>query len=77
MGHSLFFFLVMAPANCIVKDTMVLITLTRKWMYDFYMNCTYETLCAISYHLFHLKNVKNTHREVLLLEKLQASLQLC
>ena len=30
-------------------------------------------LCAISYHLYNLKNVKNTHGGVLLLVKLQAS----
>ena len=29
-------------------------------------------LCVISYHLYKLKNVKNTHRGVLLLVKLQA-----
>ena len=29
-------------------------------------------LCAIWYHLYNLKNVKNTHGGVLLLEKLQA-----
>ena len=29
-------------------------------------------LCAIWYHLYKLKNVKNTHRGVLLLGKLQA-----
>ena len=34
MGHSVFFLLVMAPANCFVKDTMASITLMRKWMYD-------------------------------------------
>ena len=33
--------------------------------------------CAIWYHLYNLKNVKNTHGEVLFLAKLQAfSLQL-
>ena len=39
----------------------------------------YETLCAIWYHFYHLKNVKNTHAGVLHLVKLQAevwSLQL-
>ena len=30
-----------------------------------------EMLCAILYHLYNLKNVKNTHRGVLLLIKLQ------
>ena len=30
-------------------------------------------LCAIWYHLYNLKNVKNTHGEVILLLKLQAS----
>ena len=29
--------------------------------------------CAIWYHLYNLKNVKNTHGEVLLLVKLQAT----
>ena len=28
--------------------------------------------CAICFHLYNLKNVKNTHRRVLLLVKLQA-----
>ena len=32
-----------------------------------------ETLCAIWYHLYNLKNVKNIHGGVLLLVKLQAS----
>ena len=31
----------------------------------------YETLCRIWYHLYNFKNVKNTHRLVLLLVKLQ------
>ena len=31
-----------------------------------------QTLCAILYHLYNVKNVKNTHGEVLLLLKLQA-----
>ena len=30
-----------------------------------------EMLCAILYHFYYLKNVKNTHRGVLLLIKLQ------
>ena len=30
-----------------------------------------KTLCAIWYHLYNLKNVKNTHGEMLLLVKLQ------
>ena len=32
--------------------------------------------CVIWYHLYSLKNVKNTHGRVLILVKLQASLQL-
>ena len=32
----------------------------------------YQTLCAIWYHLYSLKNMKNNHRGVLLLVKLQA-----
>ena len=32
-----------------------------------------ETLYAIQYHFYNLKNVKNTHVEVILLEKLQAT----
>ena len=32
----------------------------------------YVMVCAIWYHLYNLKNVKNTHEEVLLLVKLQA-----
>ena len=35
--------------------------------------CKHETLCAICYPLYNLKNVKNTHRGVLLLVKFQAS----
>ena len=41
----------------------------------FYILCiscqVYGMLCAIWYHLYKLKNVKNTHRGVLLLGKLQ------
>ena len=33
----------------------------------------YVILCPIWYHLYNLKNVKNTHRVALLLVKLQAS----
>ena len=33
---------------------------------------TYVTLCTVWYHLYNFKNVKNTHRGVLLLVKLQA-----
>ena len=33
---------------------------------------TYEKLCTIWYHLYNLKNVKNTHEGVILLTKLQA-----
>ena len=37
----------------------------------------YVMLCVIWYHLYNLRNVKNTHEGVLLLVKLQArSLQL-
>ena len=32
----------------------------------------YETFCAIWYHLYNLKNMKNTHGGMLLLVKLQA-----
>ena len=32
----------------------------------------YDTLCAICYHLYNLKNVKNTHGGVLLLVTMQA-----
>ena len=35
---------------------------------------SYETLCAIWYHLYNLKNVKNTHGGALLLAKLQANI---
>ena len=37
-----------------------------------FKKCLYETLCAIYYHLYNLKIVKNTHGRVLILEKLQA-----
>ena len=33
--------------------------------------------CAIWYHLYNLKDVKNTHRGVLHLVKLQAALKAC
>ena len=33
---------------------------------------TYAVVCAIWYHPYNLKNVKNSHGEVLLLVKLQA-----
>ena len=33
---------------------------------------SYEMRCAIWYHLYNLKNVKNTHGGVLILVKLQA-----
>ena len=36
------------------------------------MKSMYEALCAIWYRFYNLKNVKNTHRGVLILEKLQA-----
>ena len=39
---------------------------------DYQTNFKYEMLCAIWYHLYYLKNVKNTHSGVLLLVKLQA-----
>ena len=32
----------------------------------------YQIICAIWYHLYNLKNIKNTHGGVLLLVKLQA-----
>ena len=32
----------------------------------------YQMLCAVCYHLYNLKNVKNTHEGVLLSVKLQA-----
>ena len=35
-------------------------------------HCSYVKLCAIWYHLYNFKNVKNTCREVLLLVKLKA-----
>ena len=38
---------------------------------DFYLNI-FVMRCAIWYQLYNLKNVKNTHRGVLLLVKLQA-----
>ena len=37
-----------------------------------FLNKIYETLCAIWYHLYYLKNLKNTHGGVLLLVKLEA-----
>ena len=45
--------------------------------FDFW-NCNYKEyqahviLCMIWYHLYNLKNVKNTHGQMLLLVKLQA-----
>ena len=40
------------------------------YVFSFYC-LSYVMLCAIWYHLYNLKNVKNTHGEVLLLVKLQ------
>ena len=37
-----------------------------------FKNCKYVMRCAIWYHLYNLKNVKNTHGGVLILVKLQA-----
>ena len=43
----------------------------------FYIDCTIIVMrCAIWYHLYNLKNVKNTHRGVLFLVKLQAEAKL-
>ena len=39
----------------------------------FYDQAVYVVCCAIWYHLYNLKNVKNTHGGVLLLVKLQKS----
>ena len=36
------------------------------------MICVNETLCAICYHYYNLKNMKNTHGGLLLLVNLQA-----
>ena len=45
----------------------------RKWL----ISCSYMMRCAICYHLYKLKNVKNIHGGMLLLVKFQAfSLQL-
>ena len=41
------------------------------YVFSFY-RLSYVMLCAIWYHLYNLKNVKNTHGGVLLLVKLQA-----
>ena len=39
-----------------------------------YFKVPHETLCAIQFHLYNLKNVRNTHGEVLLLVKLQSEI---
>ena len=39
--------------------------------------CIYEMLCAIWYHLYNFKNVKNTHGGMLILVKLQAKVFKC
>ena len=41
-------------------------------IYPIKSNIEYVTLCAIWYHFYSLKNVKNSHGRVLLLVKLQA-----
>ena len=41
---------------------------------DFNEYISYETLCANWYHLYNLKNVKNTHGGAFLLAKLQANI---
>ena len=38
-----------------------------------FISWIYERLCVIWYHLYNLRNVKNTHGEVLRLEKLEAN----
>ena len=38
-----------------------------------YLNLKYVVRCAIWYHLYNLKNMKNTHGGVLILVKLQAA----
>ena len=41
---------------------------------DFNEHISYETLCANWYHLYNLKNVKNTHGGAFLLANLQANI---
>ena len=44
---------------------------TNKWTFSSPFIRVYETLCAILYHFYNSKHVKNIHRGVLLLVKLQ------
>ena len=46
--------------------------MTLKTNIKSFITSTYVVICAIWYHLFNLKNVKNTHGGMLLLVKLQA-----
>ena len=41
------------------------------------ISSSHEMLCAIWYHLYNFKNIKNTRGEVLLLAKLQALVYEC
>ena len=52
---------------------LVFINFTILWFVLPYICTSYVILRAVWYHLYNLKNVKNTHGEVTLLEKLQAS----
>ena len=52
---------------------LVKILVYKIWKYSISRYQTkYETLCAIWYHLYNFKKLKNTHGGVLLLAKLQA-----
>ena len=66
--------------HCITRescDVMMSISTwgrTRFWILDALRDLVPSVmLCAIWYHLYYLKNVKNTHRGVLLVVKLQAN----
>ena len=47
----------------------ILFTQTWKGSYPEIQQLTYVMHCAVWYHLYDLKNVKNTHKRVLLLAK--------
>ena len=51
----------------------IVLQIKCKWKQIYLTLSDIVMLCAIWYHLYNFKNVKNTHGRVLLLVKLQAS----
>ena len=56
-------------SNQMIYDTVTVYCFLQKLLKEYVMHC------SIWYHLYSLKNVKNTHGGVLILVKLQASTQ--